>query len=147
MTSCAFCDYEDFKDQIIAEREGVYALQARTPIAPGHILLVPSIHIDTLLLDTKMSHSMFELGDFFRSIFATMHSATGVNLFTNIGRSAGQHIPHLHVHLISRREDEEINPFRILQDSMAYKSLHTLTTDEVRDRVEQYAIEYKKTPK
>ncbi len=62
--------------------------------------------------------------------------AGGINIFTNIGKSAGQTVPHFHIHIITRFDDELISPFQILNSPEDYKKLPRLGEKELLKKVE-----------
>ena len=77
------------------------------PIIKGHALVVPKKHYDPVT-DTP------------DDVLAQMHiiakrvaqaqlnglGADGVNIMQNNGSSAGQEVPHIHIHVIPRFEDD-----------------------------------------
>ena len=74
------------------------------PLAPGHTLLIPKQHFESILdvpeatLQKVTAHLSPLAGAIMR-----VSGATGVNLLQNTGESAGQLVMHLHFHLIPRR--------------------------------------------
>lgn len=55
--------------------------------------------------------------------------ATGVNVITNAGRSAGQSVPHFHIHVIPRYEDDGLKlefPPQQLEDADMKKVLSSI---------------------
>jgi diadenosine tetraphosphate (Ap4A) HIT family hydrolase len=51
------------------------------------------------------------------TLFKNKLKGQGYNVFFNVGKSAGQTIPHLHAHVVARFENEELSPFEMLKDS------------------------------
>ena len=74
------------------------------PILPGHSLIIPNAHYESLF---QLSND--ELGEmmvFARKVTAllkTVFNADGFDWTIQDGVSAGQTIPHLHLHIIPRR--------------------------------------------
>lgn len=54
--------------------------------------------------------AIFELIDKVKSIIDEKYSPTGYNIGMNCGKSAGQTIMHIHVHLIPRYDGDVENP-------------------------------------
>ena|SRR3989344_7014347 len=135
MEKCIFCDPSETKDQVIVDTGNFIVIQSRRPIAPGHIMIIPKRHINSLALTSAELEELFKTAQKFFDVFKKSFNASGINLFTNIGQSAGQQIPHLHFHLISRTSDEKISPFTLINDKNLYKALQQLTKEEILEKV------------
>lgn len=134
MQNCSFCDRESLKHQIITESDDFIVIQARRPLAKGHVMVIPKQHINSFQLSESASIEMLKL---IQKLFDTCKEvlgATGMNVFSNIGESAGQTVPHLHFHIVSRFDNDE-SPFKILNDIEKYKALKQLTEEEIKERV------------
>jgi len=105
MTDCLFCKIASGAQaaEIVHRDPGAIAFLDVFPAARGHVLVVPQAHAETLL-DLEDA----AVGDLFRTVKAVMGkvraalSPMGFNVGWNHGRAAGQHVFHLHVHLIPR---------------------------------------------
>lgn len=79
------------------------------PLAPGHTLLIPRDHHDSLLdvpadvVGRLTSHLPKIAGAIMK-----VTGATGMNLLQNTGESSGQAVFHLHFHLIPRHENDRL---------------------------------------
>jgi len=73
------------------------------PISPGHTLLIPKKHYGSIMEmpPEESAHLGRQLPALAAAVKAALKS-DGVNVLQNNGRSAGQVVPHLHVHLIPR---------------------------------------------
>ena len=73
------------------------------PISPGHTLLVPKKHYGAI-----MEMPAGEVAALFKPVAALAAAvkaavgADGINVLQNNGPTAGQVVPHLHIHLIPR---------------------------------------------
>jgi histidine triad (HIT) family protein len=78
-----------------------------SPISPGHTLLVPKRHYGAI-----MEMPAGEVAALFKPVAAlaaavkTAVGAEGLNVLQNNGPTAGQVVPHLHIHLIPRWPDD-----------------------------------------
>jgi diadenosine tetraphosphate (Ap4A) HIT family hydrolase len=140
MAECAFCKREEFSEQIITASKYFFVIQARRPLSKGHIIIFPKVHINSFELPDAQSVELIKLLETFRTLFIEQIGAQGVNTFSNIGIAAGQTIPHLHIHMITRFDNESENPFAILNSKQKYKELKTLSPEEIEDRKKIYTL-------
>ena len=77
------------------------------PISPGHTLLLPKKHYGAI-----MEMPAGEVAALFKPVAALAAAvkaavgADGINVLQNNGPTAGQVVPHLHIHLIPRWPDD-----------------------------------------
>jgi histidine triad (HIT) family protein len=109
MENCLFCKIiaKEIPAQIVFEDESIIAFLDINPVQPGHTLVVPKSHsgglhdavaetLDQLIRATqKIAH-----------VVTQAMEAEGFNVELNNGAVAGQLIPHLHFHIIPRREND-----------------------------------------
>src|SRR2546425_11200425 len=77
------------------------------PISRGHTLIIPKTHYDNLLL---MPHNevgrLYSLVPIIAGAIVTAVKADGFNVGQNNGKAANQIVPHVHVHIIPRFNDD-----------------------------------------
>ncbi len=108
MTSdCLFCRIVEGEvpATVVHEDDRVVAIRDIAPRAPTHILLMPKAHVASALDLTEDDAPM--LGRLF-AVAADLARSEGIadrgyRLVSNVGRSAGQSVDHLHVHLMGGR--------------------------------------------
>lgn len=98
---CIFCKIVkgDIPSKKIYEDEEVIAFHDIHPIAPVHFLIVPKVHIESLI-EAKAEHQAL-LGKILL-LAPTLAQAQGLNGFRtmiNTGREGGQEVFHVHVHV------------------------------------------------
>ncbi len=107
--NCVFCQIASGAIpslRVLETADSVAFLDVR-PLAPGHLLLIPKTHYESLL-DVPAG----VLGELTSQLPALARAvreatgATGLNLLQNNGASSGQVVFHLHFHLIPRRQDD-----------------------------------------
>lgn len=112
MKDCVFCRIiqDDLQARIVFEDEISIAFLDHRPLFPGHCLLAPKSHFETLLDLPKP-----QVGAFFsnvqllaRSIESAL-SAEGT--FVAINNRVSQSVPHLHVHVVPRRRKDGLKGF------------------------------------
>lgn len=77
------------------------------PVSRGHSLVVTKRHYVSLLTVPKnlVAHT-FQVAQLVSQACVAQLGATGVNVVTNVNRSAGQSVFHFHIHVIPRYEDD-----------------------------------------
>lgn len=114
MGDCVFCKIinGELPCSKVYEDEQVVAFLDIHPTRPGHTLVVPKTHCaDVLDCHPDMLAQMAKVA---RKIAPAIIKATGsdgFNLSANNGRSAGQIIFHLHMHIIPRKSDDGLRPW------------------------------------
>ncbi len=106
---CIFCRIvaAEIPSAVVYEDDAVLAFLDIGPLAEGHLLVIPRQHAAQL---TDLSaDATARLGSVLpRMGRALLHvtGAAGFNVLINNGSVAGQVVPHVHVHLIPRRESD-----------------------------------------
>lgn len=73
------------------------------PFNPGHIMVVPLRHVESLSELTRDElNEFFWMGTKTVRLVEVAFNPTGVNLGLNIGSAAGASIEHLHLHIVPR---------------------------------------------
>lgn len=104
-SDCIFCKIAggDIPSLRLSETPDTLAFLDINPLAPGHALLIPKGHYQGIL-DAPEDVWQSLAGRLPELARAVMRStgATGLNVLQNTGRSSGQAVFHLHIHLIPR---------------------------------------------
>lgn len=82
----------------------------------GHMLAIPKEHVGSILDcdDDRLSHLMSAVKKVSNHCVDRC-GFEGVNLLNASGASAGQSVPHFHIHLIPRRKDDGIDAWPPLE--------------------------------
>ena len=109
---CIFCAIAagDAEASIVHEDEQVVAFMDLHPAAPHHVLVIPRRHASGLeQLEAEDAAPLLPVATrIARAIRASDPQVQGINLFVADGAAAGQQVPHVHLHVISRRVDDDI---------------------------------------
>ena len=103
LANCPFCGIKRTRFQF-AESHFFVALYNIAPILPGHSLVVPKRHVESLFDLTV--EELAELPVFGRGVTKTLleaFNAAGFNWSIQERAEAGQTVSHLHLHVIPRR--------------------------------------------
>lgn len=104
---CPFC--QDMPR--VLRNELAFAVYDRTPVNPGHLLLIPFRHVaDWFDCTAQEQSALLELAAEGRALLLRERSPDGFNLGVNCGRAAGQSIFHVHLHLIPRYAGDMAEP-------------------------------------
>lgn len=100
MDKCVFCsDLED----VIAKSEHWYAIYDKYPVSEGHVLLITNRHISSFFdLTEEEIKEISPMLKYIKNKLDDKYFPNGYNIGINCGRSAGQTIPHCHIHIIPR---------------------------------------------
>lgn len=105
---CLICQIVagDRPAEIVFESPTTIAFLDRFPVARGHTLVVPRQHASTLLqLDDGAAGALFgSVVEVVERLAESLRPA-GFNVGWNHGAAAGQHVFHLHVHVLPRFRD------------------------------------------
>lgn len=112
MTDCLFCRIVsgEVPATIVYEDDNSLAFLDHRPLFPGHALLVPREHVETLSdLPAKNVGSFFEAAQLLSRAVETAMEAEGT--FVAMNNRVSQSVPHLHVHIVPRRKKDGLKGF------------------------------------
>jgi histidine triad (HIT) family protein len=107
--SCVFCKIlsGEIPCWRVYEDDHCLAFLDIAPLAPGHSLLVPRKHVELLWgMDPGIAAAVASVMPRLTGALMRVTGATGCNVLQSNGRVSGQLIPHVHFHLIPRREGD-----------------------------------------
>ncbi len=105
---CPFCNFDG---KWVAEGHSFTALLDRFPVAKGHTLVIPKLHVSDFF-DLEAS-ALAELMPFVGSVVEVLKESfefEGYNLGVNGGAVAGQTVDHAHLHIIPRYVGDSDDP-------------------------------------
>lgn len=108
MESCLFCRIAagEIAAHVVHEAPGALAFLDAHPVARPHVLVIPRTHAPTLLeLGEADVGALFAAVQAVQRKVAAAFRPAGFNVGWNHGRAAGQHVHHLHVHILPRYAD------------------------------------------
>lgn len=102
-----FITSPEIHSRIIASNELAFAFPTNIPITPGHVLICPKRSARTIYeLTAEEISKMFELMQTLRGAIQTTFGAAGFNYAWNEGEVAGQSVPHVHIHMVPRKNGD-----------------------------------------
>jgi histidine triad (HIT) family protein len=108
-TFCAIVSGDLHAAKVLEDELTVAFLDAR-PVFPGHVLLVPRAHVETLPdLPAADVGPYFERAQ--RLSVAVRDAMEAAGTFVAINNVVSQSVPHLHVHVVPRRFKDGLRGF------------------------------------
>jgi histidine triad (HIT) family protein len=112
VATCAFCQIAAGTSPAakVYETADLVAFLDTRPLFPGHCLLIPRPHFETLTgLPKDRVESLFTAA---RLLAAAVESAVEAEgSFVAINNRVSQSVPHLHVHIVPRRKKDGLKGF------------------------------------
>lgn len=107
---CPFCN-PDTERELIVESATAYAMFDKFPVSNGHALIIPKKHCaDYFDLTFKEQSACIFMLNKVKEIIEKRFNPDGFNVGININETAGQTVPHVHIHLIPRYKGDVENP-------------------------------------
>ena len=109
---CLFCRIVsgELAATIVYEDDHSVAFLDHRPLFPGHTLLVPREHVETLgELSPKLIEPYFETVQLLSRAVESGMEAEGT--FVAMNNRVSQSVPHLHVHVVPRRKKDGLKGF------------------------------------
>ena len=101
MSDCIFCKIlnKEIPSEFLYEDDYCFAINDINPKAKHHILVIPKIHVESLneVKDNTLIKHMFDA-------IQKINEKLGIKEFKtliNTGKSAGQEVFHLHIHILA----------------------------------------------
>jgi len=117
MSNCEFCDYVDFKSQVVFSTEDTFVIYPRKPVFKYHFILFPKLHSSVIHEASEKSvKDIFKTINKFVSAFGKNNDKfEGYNIFSNNGsKFVGQTVYHSHMRIFLRFSDEKNSPYAFM---------------------------------
>ncbi|MBI3303186.1 MAG: HIT family protein [Deltaproteobacteria bacterium] len=109
---CIFCQIirGEVQSHSVFDDDVSFAFLDHRPLFPGHCLLVPKGHYETLLdLPAPLIPSLFTTAQLLARAVEQGLGAAGS--FVAINNRVSQRVPHLHIHVVPRRHKDGLRGF------------------------------------
>lgn len=110
--SCVFCKIKrgELPGDVIYQDELCFVLLDKFPLSPRHVLVVASDHQEFVsALPAQQIEHLWRMGQWVRqALAANYENILGAHFLLNDGAHTGQHIPHVHLHIIPRYRHDGI---------------------------------------
>ena len=126
---CRFCVSKSGR-RIMIEGNYGFAAWDRHPASDGHFLVMPYRHFsDYFDISDEEREELWRLVAEGKKLAEEKHNPDGYNIGINVGISAGQSIPHLHIHVIPRYKGDVENPKGGVRGVIPQNKLYTFNPD------------------
>ena len=105
MNDCLFCriGMKEIGAEVIYEDESSMAILDIHPRAPGHTMVIPKTHRETILdVPEEELKPLFSAVKTVVSLLSKSLQPEGFTIGINQGKASGQLVDHLHIHVIPR---------------------------------------------
>jgi histidine triad (HIT) family protein len=109
---CAFCKIvrSEVQSYIVFEDDLSLAFLDKRPLFPGHCLLIPKEHYETLIdLPGLLVAPLFQNAQLLADAIEKGLQADGT--FVAINNRVSQSVPHLHIHIVPRHKKDGLKGF------------------------------------
>jgi histidine triad (HIT) family protein len=110
--NCTFCNIVSgsMPAEIVWRSADAVAFLDHRPLFPGHILLIPTEHVETLAdLPASRTGPLFQTVQDLETAVEKALEAEGT--FIAVNNKVSQSVPHLHVHIVPRRKGDGLKGF------------------------------------
>jgi len=126
---CRFCISKSGRRVMIESKFG-FAAWDRHPASDGHFLVIPYRHFASYFdINDDEREDLWNLVAEGKVMADEKWNPDGYNVGINVGESAGQSIPHLHIHVIPRYKGDVENPKGGVRGVIPDKKLYTFEPD------------------
>lgn len=111
-SECTFCRIAkgEIAAAVVLENSNALAFLDHRPLFPGHCLLIPKAHYETLLDLPADLGQMFLTAT--QTLCAAMEDALGAQgSFVAVNNRISQSVPHVHIHVVPRRKKDGLRGF------------------------------------
>ena len=121
--TCTFCQIAggELPAHLVHRDENVVAFLDRAPLLPGHVLVMPVKHVETLddLPDELLAPVFAAVR---RASIAVQKALRAEGSFVATNTRVSQSVPHLHVHVVPRNKGDGLFSTRLIWQRKKYEN-------------------------
>jgi len=121
--TCTFCQIAEgeLPAHLVHRDENVVAFLDRAPLLPGHVLVMPIRHVETLddLPDDLLAPVLAVVR---RTSIAVQKALRAEGSFVATNTRVSQSVPHLHVHVVPRNKGDGLFSTRLIWQRKKYET-------------------------
>ena len=121
--TCTFCQIAngELPAHIVHRDENVVAFLDRAPLLPGHVLVMPRQHVETL--DDMPDELLVPVFGAVRRTSIAVQKAFGAEgSFVATNTRVSQSVPHVHIHVVPRNKADGLFSTRLIWQRRKYEN-------------------------
>ena len=120
---CVFCQIAsgELPAHIVHRDEHVVAFLDRAPLLPGHVLVMPTAHVETVD-DLPDGLLVPVFGVVRRTSIAVQKALRSEGSFVATNTRVSQSVPHLHIHVVPRNKGDGLFSTRLIWQRKKYET-------------------------
>ena len=121
--TCTFCQIAkgELPAHVVHRDESVVAFLDRAPLLPGHVLVMPAQHVETLDdLPDDLVQPLFAAVR--RTSIAVQKALRAEGSFVASNTRVSQSVPHLHVHVVPRNKGDGLFSTKLIWQRKKYET-------------------------
>ena len=127
---CRFCTANKPGREVMLKGKYGFAAYDRHPASEGHFLVIPYRHFaEYFEINDDEREELWCLVAEGKKMVDEAYDPDGYNIGINVGKWAGQSIPHLHIHVIPRYQGDVENPKGGVRGVIPAKKLYEMKPD------------------
>ena len=138
VSACVFCQIiqGSVPAHVVHDGATTFAFLDVRPLFPGHTLLVPKVHHETLAdLPPELVEPVFAAARHLAVAIESAMDAAGT--FVAMNNRVSQSVPHLHVHVVPRRPKDGLRGFFWPRQRYGSEEEMAAVADRIRDAAGQ----------
>ncbi len=135
---CPFCEIVagETKASVVCDDDSSLAFLDSRPLFPGHCLLIPKAHYETLAdLPEELTASLFLNAKRLASVVQDAMNAEGT--FVAMNNIVSQSVPHFHIHIVPRKRKDGLRGFFWPRHKYESETAQAAVRDALIARVQQ----------
>jgi len=121
--TCTFCQIAkgELPAHVVYRDESVVAFLDRAPLLPGHVLVMPAQHVETLDdLPDDLVRPLFAAVR--RTSIAVQKALRAEGSFVASNTRVSQSVPHVHIHVVPRNKGDGLFSTRLIWQRKKYET-------------------------
>ena len=133
---CIFCKIAagEIPSRKIYEDKDLIAIMDLNPTSKGHSLIIPKEHCTNIYdIDEDIAAKVMKTAKKLATKMTVALNCDGFNLLQNNGKTAGQTMFHLHMHLNPRYKDADNNMLKFTSVSFSDEEMDAIRNQIIKD--------------
>ena len=140
VVGCPFCQKKIVDKQLIFHGKFASVLATHKPAVPGHLLIIPNRHVVTFdLLEPSEIEEMGYLVKKVHEKYVSTLQMSDYLLIQKNGKTAGQTVPHVHIHVLPR--SKKMNNLSFLFRFFLAAALKPVDEQKMKEYVAEFRFE------